>query len=66
MNIIVNECALEIAQNSSVEQLLMMLNKPLHGTAIAVNQTIISRCQWPDFYFSEGDQISLFQAIAGG
>lgn len=66
MKLQVNEQVLEIAENCVIEQLLILLNKPLQGCAVAVNQSIISRSQWSEFQLNEGDQISLFQAIAGG
>jgi len=66
MKIHVNEQIVELADNSNIEQLLTYLDKPLMGSAIAVNQEIISRSHWADIILNEGDNISLFQAIAGG
>ncbi len=66
MKIEVNEQSLEVAENSNIEQLLQQLDKPLNGSAVAVNQSIVSRSQWNEYILNEGDQISLFQAIAGG
>ena len=66
MKIHVNEQTVELADNSNIEQLLTYLDKPLMGSAIAVNQEIISRSHWADTIINEGDNISLFQAIAGG
>lgn len=66
MKVKVNEQVLEIAENSVIEQLLITLNKPTQGCAVAVNKEIVSRSKWSEFELNEGDQISLFQAIAGG
>jgi sulfur carrier protein len=66
MNVTVNENRVEIAQQTSIEQLLITLDKPLTGCALAVNQQIISRSRWAKHMLCEGDEISLFQAIAGG
>lgn len=66
MKIQVNEQELNLADNTTIEQLLIELDKPLMGSAVAVNQEIISRSSWAQHILSEGDQISLFQAIAGG
>lgn len=66
MNITVNENVVVIDEQSTLEQLLRILDKPLTGSAVAVNQKIISRSQWAEYKLCEGDQISLFQAIAGG
>ena len=66
MNVNVNEQKLELPENSTVEQLLIFIDSPLKGSAIAVNQQIISRSRWAEYKLNSGDQISLFQAIAGG
>lgn len=66
MKIFVNENQLELDEKSNVEQLLVLLDSPLKGSAIAVNQKIISRSEWANYQLQENDQVSLFQAIAGG
>lgn len=66
MKINVNENLVEIDESSNIEQLLVLLESPLKGSAIAVNQKIISRSEWGHFQLQENDQVSLFQAIAGG
>ena len=66
MKITVNENAIELDEKSNIEQLLTQLESPLKGSAIAVNQKIISRSDWATYQLQEDDQVSLFQAIAGG
>ena len=66
MEITINEKQIEVGDNTNIEQLLVRLDKPLKGTAIAVNQYVISRSQWGEHLLCDGDEISLFQAIAGG
>jgi len=66
MKISVNENAIELADGANIEQLLIALESPLKGSAIAVNQKIISRSEWATYQLQEDDQVSLFQAIAGG
>jgi len=66
MKIQVNKEALELVETLTVEQLLVYLDKPLMGSAVAVNQEIIRRSNWTSTILNEGDDISLFQAIAGG
>jgi sulfur carrier protein len=62
----VNENIVELDQQSNIEQLLVVLESPLKGTAIAVNQKIISRTEWANYHLQENDHVSLFQVIAGG
>ncbi|WP_022940574.1 sulfur carrier protein ThiS [Psychromonas hadalis] len=66
MKIDINEQSIEIDEKSNIEQLLVRLDSPLKGSAIAVNQKIISRSEWAHYQLKENDQVSLFQAIAGG
>jgi len=66
MKIQVNEQPIDVPAEMTLEQLLVHLNKPLIGSAVAVNQSVINRTQWANAAINEGDNISLFQAIAGG
>jgi sulfur carrier protein len=66
MKVYVNENIVELDDQSNIEQLLAILESPLKGSAIAINQKIISRSEWINHYLKENDQVSLFQAIAGG
>ena len=66
MKIQVNEQPLDLIEAMTIAQLLTHLDKPLIGSAVAVNQSIINRSKWSDYIINEGDHISLFQAIAGG
>ena len=66
MQVIVNQKKIEVDDKCNIEQLLLRLGKPLQGSAIAVNQEVISRRQWCEYTLSDGDKLSLFQAIAGG
>ena len=66
MRIHFNDETMQCADNLTLETLLeqMRLLKP--GVALAINQTIVPREQWETHLLHDGDQILLFQAIAGG
>nr|WP_145524662.1 sulfur carrier protein ThiS [Yersinia rohdei] len=66
MHIRLNDQPLEVANNITAEQLLNQLNQHQPGTALAVNQVIIPRLNWEKHQLHAGDNILLFQAIAGG
>ncbi|WP_390900133.1 sulfur carrier protein ThiS [Yersinia rohdei] len=66
MHIRLNDQPLEVANNITAEQLLNQLNQHQPGTALAVNQVIIPRFDWEKHQLHAGDNILLFQAIAGG
>lgn len=66
INIVLNDQSLEVEYTITVEKLLQQLNHHQLGTALAVNQVIIPRTDWEGYQLHEGDNILLFQAIAGG
>lgn len=66
MKITLNDQTIELADSLTVAALLTQLNRLQPGTALAVNQTIIPRDAWIQHQIQDGDDILLFQAIAGG
>ncbi|AXW86629.1 thiamine biosynthesis protein ThiS [Lonsdalea britannica] len=66
MKIHINEEAVMLAKPISVEQLLQQLDRLQPGTALAINQIVIPRPDWSACQVQDGDDILLFQAIAGG
>ncbi|WP_434357620.1 sulfur carrier protein ThiS [Parasalinivibrio latis] len=66
MSVVVNDKPVDIPAGSSVSDLFPALSLSPQGFAVAVNGQIVPRTQWADTPVNEGDQISLFQAIAGG
>lgn len=66
MKIMINDQPLKLIQPLSVTTLLEQLECQQLGSALAINQTIIPRSDWPYHLVQDGDNILLFQAIAGG
>ncbi|PHM28882.1 sulfur carrier protein ThiS [Xenorhabdus budapestensis] len=70
MNIIVNDQTVTLPdpvnKPMTVQQLLEHIQRTQLGTALAINQTIIPRSEWDIHLINDGDNILLFQAIAGG
>ncbi|MCL2895949.1 sulfur carrier protein ThiS [Brenneria tiliae] len=66
MNITLNDEVIELSGSITVEALLSRVNRLQPGTAVAINQTIIPRDAWTERQVADGDDILLFQAIAGG
>lgn len=66
MKIRLNDQPLALAQPLSVDALLKQLERHQPGTALAINQIIIPRADWANHLVQDGDDILLFQAIAGG
>ena len=66
MNILVNDESHHFSQPLTLLNLLNLLALNPAGSALAVNQVIIPRDNWPAHLLEDGDEILLFQAIAGG
>ena len=66
MRITVNDDAMIFTEPVTVSALLAHLERSAAGVAVAVNQTIVVRDEWTGFIINDGDQVLLFQAIAGG
>nr|WP_238485342.1 sulfur carrier protein ThiS [Rahnella ecdela] len=62
----VNEESHQFSQPLTLLALLDELALNSAGSALAVNQVIIPRDNWPAHLLEDGDEILLFQAIAGG
>lgn len=66
MNITVNDERYSLVMPVTISQLLIELQQPSMGVALAINDIIIPRENWNTQMINEGDTILLFQAIAGG
>jgi len=66
ISIMVNDLPVELAQKATLQEMLTQLGRADDGTELAVNQMIIPRLEWPHHRLTDGDDILLFQAIAGG
>ena len=66
MQILFNDQPMQCVAGLTVHDLLVQLNQQQAGAALAINQQIIPREQWAQHIVQVGDQILLFQVIAGG
>jgi sulfur carrier protein len=66
VNILVNDEPHHVAEPITLHALLNLLALNPAGSALAVNQVIIPRDHWAAHWLEDGDEILLFQAIAGG
>lgn len=56
----------EIPSDATLADVIKVLNLPNNGCVFSINNTIVSKNQWPITSLNSGDSISLFQAFAGG
>jgi sulfur carrier protein len=66
MQIQFNDEPIQCAEGLSVTTLLTQLEQLKPGVALALNQQILPRERWEHHIVQDGDQILLFQVIAGG
>ncbi|MCX8958631.1 sulfur carrier protein ThiS [Erwinia psidii] len=66
MHIIINDEAFTLPTTLTLTALLQQLSYSPSGIALAVNQHIVPRDRWAERYLQEGDELVIFQAIAGG
>lgn len=67
MEITVNQQNYSVTDNCSLQQMLsVVIQQPLKGIAIAVNETIIPKNNWETYLLNVGDQIILIKATQGG
>lgn len=66
MQITLNDAPMKLQDNMTLSDLLAQLSHPIQGVAIAINQTIVPRTAWETHQLHHGDNVLMFQAIAGG
>jgi sulfur carrier protein len=66
MIVTINDQQMELEAPLTVQELLIKIDRHQLGTALAINEVLIPRPYWAERTLSEGDNILLFQAIAGG
>lgn len=67
MEITVNHKTYVFDEACSVEQLLaLVLPQEAKGIAVAINQNIVAKTDWPACTLRHGDQVILIKATQGG
>jgi sulfur carrier protein len=65
MKVIVNDEAVEVAEQTTVAGLLERLGFPEKGIAVAVEQTVLPRSQWQTA-LTDGAKLEVVTAVQGG
>lgn len=66
ITIAINEQSHQVATDSNLQQIISQFELPEMGCVFAINNNVVPRSEWASTVLSQGDSISLFQAIAGG
>lgn len=67
MQVVLNDKALSVTDGITVDALLQQLEvRDAQGIAVAVNDTVVRRGDWPSHALSDQDRILLIAPIQGG
>ncbi len=67
INIVLNDDAVALTQGNTIDALLTQASiERSERIAIAVNDTVISRSDWPEHKLNENDQVLMIAPIQGG
>ena len=66
MKIYINQKEIEVQDNISVKELLDMQQIAIEGTAIAIDNKLVSKNEWNDRILTDGNKITIIRATFGG
>ncbi|MBO1519566.1 sulfur carrier protein ThiS [Oceanisphaera sp. DM8] len=66
MQITLNDKTMMLTEGITLAELLLQLEQDKPGVAVALNKEVVARSQWTKHTLNTNDNITLFQAIAGG
>ena len=66
MYIKVNNETQEISENTSIQQLVEQLNISLNGIAIAINNSVVKKCDWKSTVINNEDDVLIIKSTQGG
>lgn len=66
MNVYVNRTPVAIASETSLAELLDAQRIPADGTAVAVNNRVVPRAEWPTTHLEEEAKVTIIRAVCGG
>lgn len=66
MNITLNNKEITLPEGATLQQLIEEANLPTQNIAIAVNNTLILRDNWPQTILNNGDNVVAIAAAYGG
>ena len=66
MKVIVNGEEREVPGDTTIERLLETGGVPRNGIAVAKNDRVVRRADFPTHALEEGDRVEIIRAVAGG
>ena len=66
IEITLNGAPCRVAGDSNVFALMLALEQPASGIAVAVNREVVPRATWQTRRLNPGDRVEIVKAIGGG
>ena len=66
MNVLVNGAAEQVDAGATVADVVDRWARSPLGVAVAVNEAVVTRPDWPGTTLTEGDRVEILTAVQGG
>lgn len=66
MNVLVNGSTEQIESGTTVADVVKRWARSPIGVAVAVNEAVVTRADWPGTTLTEGDRVEILTAVQGG
>lgn len=66
MQIRFNDCLLHLPADCTVSELLQLQQLQPEGLAVAINNTVVAKQQWPVKKLHDNDCVTVFHIVTGG
>ncbi len=66
INVFINEIKTNTPKETSIELLLSNLGVKNKFVAVEVNQTIVPKSDYKNYYLKENDKVEIIRAVGGG
>jgi sulfur carrier protein len=65
-DVVINGAPEQVPAGSTVADLVGRWARSETGVAVAVNDAVVSRADWPSVTLSDGDRVEILTAVQGG
>ena len=66
MNIVLNGAVRDIAEDSTLADVVALVSDARHGIAVAVNDAVVPRGAWHATMLAPADRVEVLTAVQGG
>ncbi|MDX6258973.1 MAG: sulfur carrier protein [Kribbellaceae bacterium] len=66
MNVLVNGSTEQVTAGTTVAEVVERWARSPVGVAVAVNEAVVTRTEWPGTTLAEGDRVEILTAVQGG